>query len=542
MVQKVKMPDGVIVGFSDDTPRDEIKALIAEKFPEFAQQMGQAQGRAVVDQIQQHGIPGQGQLAFADQFIENVPIIGKPVKEGLSHLRGAIGSALGIGRKEDFDAFTALAVKGAPVESTLGNIAGNVLPMIPLGATALGGRLLGASGNLLARSAAGAASGAALAGADTLVDTGGDLEAAGESALTGAVVGGAAPAVAKIGGSIWGGVKRALSGAASAGVDDTVSAELKSAAHDMFEASDAAGVGIKDTSFVRFLDELEPELQRLRIGEKRDPLAMDALEELRTAAAQMQTGLEGVGGTIELGDLHVLRQIIAKAAQSREGRDTMLGTVMLDKLDDYIGRLGVDDIAGAADPTEAARLLHDGIATWSVAKKLETLEQAMYNARLSGSGVENGLRVEFRKILKNNRLRQGFSDDEIAQMEQVVEGTVGANAMKLLGRFGFGGGVQGNSLGGILGVVGGNAVGGIPGAMAAGVGGGILRRMSERSTLDTASGVLRNVANRGNRIVGKSPIVKRANRTVTLRQLMDGGPQMPIAPATLAPVAANGTS
>jgi hypothetical protein len=41
MTQKVRMPDGVVVNFPDDMPREEIRALIEEKFPDAAKKAAQ---------------------------------------------------------------------------------------------------------------------------------------------------------------------------------------------------------------------------------------------------------------------------------------------------------------------------------------------------------------------------------------------------------------------------------------------------------------------------------------------------------------------
>ena len=36
----IRMPDGQKVRFSDDMPKEQIRDMIATKFPEFAQKMG----------------------------------------------------------------------------------------------------------------------------------------------------------------------------------------------------------------------------------------------------------------------------------------------------------------------------------------------------------------------------------------------------------------------------------------------------------------------------------------------------------------------
>jgi hypothetical protein len=124
----------------------------------------------------------------AGSFIEGVPLVGSTAIDLAKTARAGIQ---GMTREEADQEFQALK-EANPITAGVGNVAGSIAGLAPLGATALGGRLLGMTGNIGSRMLYGAGSGAAISGADTLT-RGGSLEDAKNSALTGGAFGLAFP-------------------------------------------------------------------------------------------------------------------------------------------------------------------------------------------------------------------------------------------------------------------------------------------------------------------------------------------------------------
>ena len=167
----------------------------------------------------------------------------------------------------------------------------------------------------------------------------------------------------------------------------------------MFKASDAAGIGVTAPAYSKFVGDLGSELSRMRINGTLDPKASAVMGELASVADEITRS----SSAVFLGDLHVLRQIAQKAAQSPEGRDAMFGSKIIDKLDDFMDGLSPADIAGGASPEEAVAALQNGISTWHMARKTSAIEEAIYRAQNQASGFENGLRTQFRALLNNPR-------------------------------------------------------------------------------------------------------------------------------------------
>jgi hypothetical protein len=124
------------------------------------------------------------------------------------------------------------------------------------------------------------------------------------------------------------------------------------------------------------------------------------------------------------------------------------------------------------------------------------VDNAIDRAKLAASGFENGLRAEFRSILKNQKLVRGFNDAEIAAMKQVAQGTAMGNLMRQVGRIGIGLSGQSNGLGATVGGLGVAALTSpLMGAGAVALGTG-MKALAERSTRKAAERALSLVSGR----------------------------------------------
>lgn len=138
---------------------------------------------------------------FTDAAIEAVPVVGAPasraINEGGAQLRSMVqGQPIDQARQEVSDRGQFLGQKHREAQ-VAGQVTGTVAPLMALGGTQLGGKILGETGSLASRVGLGALSGGAIAGADTAT-RGGDM---GDVALsTGlGVAGGAAVPLATAG-------------------------------------------------------------------------------------------------------------------------------------------------------------------------------------------------------------------------------------------------------------------------------------------------------------------------------------------------------
>lgn len=127
-------------------------------------------------------------FAASGSFLEGMPLIGSTLidwaKQGRSAVQGMTPEAV----SAEYDA----AKEANPITSGAAGIGGSIAALAPLGATALGGRLLGMTGGIGSRIGFGMASGGALSGADALARGASPQEAL-TSAATGTALGAAFP-------------------------------------------------------------------------------------------------------------------------------------------------------------------------------------------------------------------------------------------------------------------------------------------------------------------------------------------------------------
>lgn len=339
----------------------------------------------------------------------------------------------------------------------------------------------------------GGAEGATLGGIYGFGSADGNMQDRLQGAANGAAFGGAAGAVVPV-------IARDMIGnvlqdhAIDAAVKFAPSAaDLKAAASSMFKSVDQSGVTVDTNKFSQLVQSLVSQAKKDRINPTLDPKATSAYEELIGALGDVQKN----GGSLTISDMHTLRQIAQKAAVSTEGRDSMFANRIVDGLDSFVTSPGSMNLPAdrlGQNGNAAGNELMKAISTWSRARRTSLIENAIYKAGNAASGTENGLRVEFRKLLQNNKTRALFSQAEIRALEKVANGTPLSNAMRVLGHFGFDFGSGRNFLGGVIGAGSGAALGGPLGALAVGAAGTAARKTSQVMAGNAAERAARVVA------------------------------------------------
>lgn len=444
-----------------------------------------------------------------------------------------IGRAVGFADPETEDekaAFEALS-DVHPGAALAGEVIGETAPFLPLGLAA------GAVKTLAPRVAASTAVGAAEAGA-IMKGEGRDIE----EQLTGAGIGGAIaggvelalPHIGRIGGKI---IRSRLGKEPTGDVVDAAG----SPSDELLEALDKEGMefeelldkareevgraqaeGVDDLADMSKLPKKEakalemasPSTTALKAQARRIYKDIDELGATVSAKAydrlplKMRKAVEGAGGYLpesmgkvtevlkifdkragqefSITELDTLRKTARTAAESQDLSEARLGAIMIDEIDEFIDTLKMGDFAG--DGVEGAgKQLKEARRLWRTAKKSELIEDAMYRADLAASGLENGIRQEFTRLLKNKKARKNFTDAERQQMKRVADGDAAANTAKFLGKYGFAEGRATSMLGNTLGIAGGAAVAGPIGAMVVAGVGQVSKGLAQKLTKQNAA-------------------------------------------------------
>lgn len=242
--------------------------------------------------------------------------------------------------------------------------------------------------------------------------------------------------------------------------------QIKSKATQLYRDLDKSGIKVKSEAFEKFVTDLNKTVDNAGIDRDLH----------KSSTAVMRRLGEEVGEAKSFSDLNKLRQIASDAAGDINPKDARIGNIILNKLDQGIDNLA--DLAGR--DSKSARQL------WRRAKVAESISGMVEGAGLAASGLENGLRIEARKILRSKKKRRGFTNSELKALKELDEGTTTANAAKFLGKFGLSEGKATSMLGAAVGGQIGTQLAGAPGAVAALSLGQISKAVSQKLTSNKA--------------------------------------------------------
>lgn len=336
-----------------------------------------------------------------------------------------------------------------------GALAGLATPMGAIGT-------LGRGAGIMPRVAASAAAGAGMAGTygfmegeglDDRVDKGMD------AAKWGGAIGAAAPV---IGAGVqkfaddWVGRKAIVDAARGAPSSDALRAQGNAA----YRAIDDANVQIKPEAFDRARGTIR-DILRSNTGFDElpgpgslTPNAARSMQIMDDAGARMAQEPTAALPFRSLDQMR--RQAGAAAGNVANKTDQKAGVEIIQGLDDFVRNLGADDVV-AGDVRTLQEMIPKARDIWSRMTKSQLVDDAIeagQNNYLSGGS--SGIRNQFARILRSDKLSRGFSEAERAAMRRVVNGTMPEQILNLLG-----GGL------GQLGQIGaGFGIGGLPGALA----------------------------------------------------------------------------
>lgn len=234
--------------------------------------------------------------------------------------------------------------------------------------------------------------------------------------------------------------------------------KLKQESRARFDEVDQDGSLISDNKFLNLALDVEETARKMGSDRQVTPAAQGVVNRFE----------EELNNSHSISDIETLRRVAKNAASSTNNQEAAIGLAIVDKIDDFVETLTPSQFGGSDNPAKSLKQARD---LWGRARRSETIQDAFEDAANQASGLENGLRTQFRAILKNKRKRKFFSAAEKAEMEKVVKGTKAANIAKFLGKFGISEGQATSMLGASLGAGGGATLGSVLGGTAgAGIG------------------------------------------------------------------------
>lgn len=323
-----------------------------------------------------------------------------------------------------------------PITKEIAEISGSLASLFAapgVTLTRFGGRT--AAGQLTAAAAEGAAVGAGFATGE-----GTDIS---QEIFEGAAFGTGGRILAKGVQSVAGGIANFAKGADLLAKSPTLT-QLREKTSALYTSARKSGIKFKEQEFIKFADGLN---ERILEQGARPGLTNKTIAVLKEITDQK-------GTTPDFRGMDELRRIAKIAASAEDLSERRLGSMIVDEIDEFVE----SGSAALGATAKKARQL------WGRVRRDELIAGAIERAKENSSGIDQGLRVEFRKIITNPKKSRGFPKPEIEAMKRIVRGTNTSNALRAIGKLGFSVNKQvPNVVGGAVGVAAGGAVLGLPG-------------------------------------------------------------------------------
>lgn len=223
--------------------------------------------------------------------------------------------------------------------------------------------------------------------------------------------------------------------------------ELRQAADTAYNAGRASGLEVDPRSPAGLADVIRQNLEAQGRNEDVAPRTLRALDRLRTP----------VGPNSTINDIDGVRRVLNNLAQDTvvsNRTESAAANQAVRAIDRYLENIPAYHVR-AGDATRTAELFREGRGNTAAARRSERITDALESADLraasanSGMNIDNATRQRVRAILDNPRSRRGYSEEELAQMERVVRGSMTGNTMRVGGNLlGGGGGLGAAVVGG----------------------------------------------------------------------------------------------
>lgn len=222
--------------------------------------------------------------------------------------------------------------------------------------------------------------------------------------------------------------------------------ELRSAADAGYSAARSMPVDLKPSSVTNWADRTAVDLAQNGFNAKLAPNTHDVLSEIQN----VPSGAASIG----LDNVDTMRRTLGNIAGNYNNpTDQAAASRAIKSLDDYVTGLQPTDVI-SGDAATAAKTWSDARANYAAAKRAEIVSNALSAAddaagATGTSNTGNAIRQQFKKLLASSAAGQGFNPDELAQVSNIVRGSVTGNLLRSAakGLGGYGGVMQGLAAG-----------------------------------------------------------------------------------------------
>ena len=214
-------------------------------------------------------------------------------------------------------------------------------------------------------------------------------------------------------------------------------------AKDRYQTLDAMGFKLKSDEFVADMKTAVSDLRKEGYTPKGYPKVAGVVEEL-TSSTQPKDWTE----------LQGLRKMIRGAQKSIDPEEKRLGSILMDKFDDYLMKLNPSNVE-TGDAKLFAKNWADARDSYAKMKKSEIFTDMLEDAKIdknkfTQSGAENSMATQLRQLAKNDKRMAMFTSEERDAITKAAEGDTTQNLLRFFGKFAPTGVFTGAGAGGLI--------------------------------------------------------------------------------------------
>lgn len=204
--------------------------------------------------------------------------------------------------------------------------------------------------------------------------------------------------------------------------------QLREAGSAAYKAVDDAGVVVKPEAFGGMVDDLTG---RMRAGGLDEGMGSLTPQSARLTAILEDAATNPKASGVPFSEIDLLRRKAGVPASNMgTPLESKLGMQAIEGVDDFVNRLTPDQVV-SGDAAALPGLIAKARDTWSRMSKSQLIDDAKNAADNYLSGSASGIKNQFARILKSEKLSRGFSEMEKAAMQRVVRGSLPEKLLNL---------------------------------------------------------------------------------------------------------------
>lgn len=205
---------------------------------------------------------------------------------------------------------------------------------------------------------------------------------------------------------------------------------IRKAKQEAYKAADDAGIILRPDLIKRIQEQARDDIGQMGYSPRLQPNIKGVLDELDDAAKSNH----------RLKDVDVIRRIAQGAYKPGDKANNAMMTQIINAIDDGLNTVKPSEIV-MGNAKRGVQALNEARKAAATEAKINTITSQLSKAEnqasrtYSGTNLDNAIRQKISSLLDNPARTRGFTKDELAALQEIVDGTATQNTLRWAGKF-----------------------------------------------------------------------------------------------------------